>query len=83
MAQCKQRFLPVELEGVTTISSVESPSQWPSQQNFITQQVRPPRKGQLFPPKIRRKNKNTFKMSRKIDAAISGAEATSLERRRR
>lgn len=36
-----------------------------------------------FEPKIRRKNKNTFKMSRKIDAAISGAEAMSFDRRRR
>ena len=40
-------------------------------------------RSQLFPPKIRRKNKNTFKMSRKIDAAINGAEVTSLDRRRR
>ena len=35
------------------------------------------------PPKIRRKNRNTFSASRKIDAAISGAEAMSFDRRSR
>jgi hypothetical protein len=38
---------------------------------------------QLSREKIRRKNRNTFSTSRKIDAAISGAEARSVERRRR
>jgi hypothetical protein len=33
--------------------------------------------------KIRRKNRNTFSASRKIDAAISGAEPGSFERRSR
>jgi hypothetical protein len=33
--------------------------------------------------KIRRKNRNTFSASRKIDAASSGAEAMSFERRSR
>jgi hypothetical protein len=35
------------------------------------------------PPKIRRKNRNTFSASRKMDAAISGAEVMSLDRRSR
>jgi len=35
------------------------------------------------PPKIRRKNRNTFSASRKIDAAISGAEVMSFDRRSR
>jgi ABC-2 type transport system ATP-binding protein len=37
----------------------------------------------LFLEKSRRKNRNTFSASRKIDAAISGAESMSVERRSR
>jgi hypothetical protein len=37
----------------------------------------------LFREKIRRKNWTTFSASRKIDAAISGAEPRSVERRSR
>ena len=41
------------------------------------------RPAQLFRLKIRRKNRNTFKMSRKIDAASSGAALMSFDVRSR
>jgi hypothetical protein len=45
---------------------------------------RPGPQAQSRPPeKIRRKNRNTFSASRKMLAAISGAESRSVERRRR